>query len=248
MSNYSTLGSNMKRGIFNFCEKISFGFFKPAHRFITEMIYGILAGQSCFLTEIARKLKEGVALDKTVERLSRNLMSFDEADRLWENYFEAVKGNFDENTVLIVDDSDISKPCSSKLEGLCKVRDGSTGEITDGYWFAGVSALSAQHRQPIPVYSRVYSSAEKDYVSNNAETLKSLFFCRRTFQKQRFALLIAAMTPGTFLTILFRAAKLSSFAWMAAATSCTKAKKCCCANWHSVSRANTGSISRRKTA
>jgi len=183
MSNYSTLGSNIKRGIFNVCEKISSGLFKPAQRFITEMIYGILAGQSCFLTEIARKLKEGVALDKTVERLSRNLMSFDEADRLWENYFEAVKGNFDENTVLIVDDSDISKPCSSKLEGLCKVRDGSTGEITDGYWFAGVSALSAQHRQPIPVYSRVYSSAEKDYVSNNAETLKSLVFLSSHFPK-----------------------------------------------------------------
>ena len=42
-----------------------------------------------------------------------------------------------------------------------------TGEITDGYWFAGVSALTAKHKQPIPVYSRVYSSNEKDYVSNN---------------------------------------------------------------------------------
>ena len=183
MTNYSTLGSNLKRGVFNFCEKISEGFFRVEKKFIVCMVYGLLAAQSCFLTEIARKLKESIALDKTVERLSRNLMSFDGADQLWENYFNEIKGNFDENTVLIIDDSDIAKSCSSKLEGLCKVRDGSTGEITDGYWYAGVSALSARHKQPIPVYSRVYSSAEADYVSNNTETLKSLAFLSSHFPK-----------------------------------------------------------------
>ena len=173
----------MKRGICKFSKKISNGFYKPAQKFIADMIYGLLAGQSCFSTEIARKLKESIALDKTVERLSRNLMDFDGADQLWENYFEAVKGNFDDETVLIIDDSDIAKSCSSKLEGLCKVRDGSTGEITDGYWFAGVSALSAQHKQPIPVYSRVYSSVEKGYAGNNTETLKSLAFLSSHFLK-----------------------------------------------------------------
>jgi len=183
MTNYSTLGSNMKRGIFMFCEKISDGFFKTEKKFIACMVYGLLAAQSCHLTKIARTLKESIALDKTVERLSRNLMDFDGAQPLWENYFEAVKSNFDENTVLIIDDSDIAKTCSSKLEGLCKVRDGSTGEITDGYWYAGVSALSARHKQPIPVYSRIYSSAEPDYIGNNAETLKSLAFLSSHFPK-----------------------------------------------------------------
>jgi len=183
MSNYSTLGSNMKRGIFKFCEKISDGFFRTEKKFIVCMVYGLLAAQSCHLTKIARELKEPIALDKTVERLSRNLMNFDGGGLLWENYFAAVKSNFDDETVLIIDDSDIAKSCSSKLEGLCKVRDGSTGEITDGYWFAGVSALSAQHKQPIPVYSRVYSSAEPDYTGNNAETLKSLAFLSSHFPK-----------------------------------------------------------------
>ena len=132
MTNYSTLGSNMKRGIFRFCEKISEGFFRTEKKFIVCMVYGLLAAQSCHLTKIARTLKESIALDKTVERLSRNLMDFGNVERLWENYFEAVKGTFDDDTVLLIDDSDIAKSCSSKLEGLCKVRDGSTGEITDG--------------------------------------------------------------------------------------------------------------------
>jgi len=122
-------------------------------------------------------------LDKTVERLSRNLMNFDDADKLSENYFNTVKKHFDESTILIEDDSDVSKACSSKLEGLCKVRDGSTGEITDGYWTAGVSALTAGHKQPIPVYNRIYSTKEEGYVSNNAETIKSFEFLSSRFPK-----------------------------------------------------------------
>jgi hypothetical protein len=147
------------------------------------MIYGLLAGQVCTLTEIARRLKEDIALCKTVERLSRNLSKFDETERLRENYFDTASKHFDERTVLIIDDSDIAKMYSSKLEDLCRVRDGSTGEIVDGYWFAGVSALTAEHRQPIPVYSRVYSSKEKDYTSNNSETIKSLEFLSSHFPK-----------------------------------------------------------------
>jgi hypothetical protein len=181
MSNYSLLGHNLKRNIFKFCGKLSVGFPRPAQKFITDIVYGLLSGRSCYLTEIARKLNEGIALDKTVERLSRNLMRFDGADALTENYIQAVKTHFDDSTVLIVDDSDISKPCSRKLEGLCRVRDGSAGKLTDGYWYAGVSALTAEHKQPIPVYSRVYSSVEEGYLSNNAETLKSLAFLSSHF-------------------------------------------------------------------
>jgi len=183
MVNYSTLGHNLKRGIFNFCKKLSVGLKKPNQKFIAEMVYGMLASKSPYLTEMARKLNEKIALDKTVERLSRNLMNFEDTETLTENYFDTVKSHFDESTVLLVDDSDVSKPYSRKLEGLCSVKDGSTGEIATGYWFAGVSALTANHKQPIPVYSRVYSSVEEGYKSNNAETIKSLEFLSAHFPK-----------------------------------------------------------------
>ena len=183
MTYYSTQGRNLKRDIFRFCGKISSQFSLPARKFVFAMIFGLLAAKSCHLTKIARKLNEDIALDKTVERLSRNLMDFDGGEKLHEYYFQAVKKHFDDSTILIIDDSDISKPCSSKLEGLCRVHDGSTGEIADGYWVAGVSALASGQKQPIPVYSRVYSSKEKGYISNNAETLKSLEFLSSHFPK-----------------------------------------------------------------
>jgi hypothetical protein len=204
MNNYSTLTWDLKRGIFNFSKKITKGLFKPAQKFIAEMIYGLMAGKSCFLTEIARKLSEKIALNKTVERLSRNLMNFDDAEALTKNYFDAVKNHFDEDTVLIIDDSDVSKPCSRKIEGLCKVHDGSTGEISDGYWYAGVSALTTRHRQPIPVYSRVYSSAEKDYISNNNETLKSLEFLSAHFPKTNIRALDRGYDAGYIFDYFIR--------------------------------------------
>lgn len=196
MTNYSTLGHNLKRGIFTFCGKISNEFSRPTQKFILDMIYGLLSGRSCFLTEIARKLNEKSALDKVVERLSRNLMNFDGADKLHKNYFNAVKKEFDDSTVLIIDDGDISKACSSKLEGLCSVRDGSTGEITTGYWSAGVSALSAKHKQPIPIYNRIYSTEETGYTSNNAETLKSLEFLSTHFKKNNIRALDRGYDSG----------------------------------------------------
>lgn len=183
MKNYSTLGHNLKRDIFNFSNKISDGLHRPARKFVTDMLYGLLAGQSCFLTDIARKLKEKVALDKSVERLSRNLKNFDEAATLHEQHLQSLKKHFDDNTILLIDDSDISKPKSSKLESLCRVRDGSTGQTTTGYWYAGVSALTEKHKQPIPVYGHVYSSMEKTYKSNNHETLESFRFLTSHFQK-----------------------------------------------------------------
>jgi hypothetical protein len=183
MTKYNTIGHNLKRGIVNFCNKISGDFGRPAQKFVADMVFGIIAGKSCHLTKIGRTLNEEIKLDKTVERLSRNLMNFDGGDELMENYFNSVKNNFDDETVLIIDGSDIAKPHSVKLEGICSVRDGSTGEITEGYMTAGVSALTAKQKQPIPIYNRVYSTEEKGYVSNNEETLKALEFITAHFSK-----------------------------------------------------------------
>ena len=140
---------------------------------------------------------------------------------LHETYISAVQKEFDESTVLLVDDSDIAKNCSVKLEGLCKVHDGSTGGIANGYWFAGVSALTAGRKQPIPVYSRVYSSVEQGYVSNNMETIKSLEFLTSHFSKAN----IPDMTRDMSLITLYRARKALSFVCAATATSFTTGKR-----------------------
>jgi hypothetical protein len=183
MNNYSTLGSNLKRGILRFSEKISNGLSRPDFKFISQMIYGILSSQSCHLSKIARPLDESIPLKKTIDRLSRNLSEFTDGAKLFTNYLGKIKSCISEQTILIVDDSDITKRCSTALEGLCEVRDGSTGEIGIGYHTVGVTALTPEKKQPIGVYTRVYSTSEKDFVSAVDETLKALRFLGKHFKK-----------------------------------------------------------------
>ena len=60
----------MKRPILG---RLSAGSGKPARRFVSEALYGIMARQSVRLTEIGRALEETIPLNKTETRLSRNL-------------------------------------------------------------------------------------------------------------------------------------------------------------------------------
>ena len=182
MFNYTTLNSNLKRGILKFSEKISKKFSRPVMKFICNMIYGILSSKSCLLSEIARNLNEKISLRKTVTRLSRNLNDFDGGEELFQEYLKSIKNRYNDKSVLIIDGSDITKPASTKLEGLCEVRDGSTGEIGTGYHTLGAAVLS-DRKLPYGVYSRIYSSKEKDFTSEDNENLKCFEFLSKHFSK-----------------------------------------------------------------
>jgi hypothetical protein len=69
------------------------------------------------------------------------------------------------------------------LDSLCKVRDGSTGEITTGYHLLEITALTKGYKIPMPVYTRVYSGTEKDYVSEDEEVLGGLKYISKHFGK-----------------------------------------------------------------
>lgn len=118
MSNYNTMASNLKRGILRFSEKISKGLSRPEYKFVSQMMYGLLCSQSCHLSKIGRALDESIKLKKTIERLSRNLSEFTGGLQLFENYIKKVKGCINDRSILIVDDGDIIKPYSTKMEGL----------------------------------------------------------------------------------------------------------------------------------
>lgn len=172
MINYNRLGYEIKRDLSNFSIKISKGLKRPQEKFIHQMIYGILAGNKLHLSEIARSLKENITLKKTIERLSRNLHDFDSQQLLWDNYLSLVKQHVkDDYAVIVIDNSDIAKPASRKLEALADVRDGSTGEITKGYQTIEAAVLSENGKMPLPIYEKVFSAAETGFVSETYENL-----------------------------------------------------------------------------
>lgn len=175
MINYNRLAYELKRDISNFSNKISTGLTRPKMKFLTQMIYGLLEGNKTHLSEIARTLKESITLKKTIERLSRNLHNFDDNKLVMENYIDIVKQNIkDDYSVIIIDNSDIAKPCSKKLEALADVRDGSTGEIVKGYQTIEAAVLTSNGKMPLPVYEKVFSAEEKGYMSETHENIQCL--------------------------------------------------------------------------
>ena len=94
------------------------------------MLYGILAGNKVYLNEIVRFINETITLKKTIDRLSRNLFAFTQKEKVMENYIsQAKKQTNKENAVIVIDNSDITKSCSPKMEAISDVHDGSTDEI-----------------------------------------------------------------------------------------------------------------------
>src|SRR5699024_7243129 len=178
MSNYNTFSQDIytvKRSIFNFSSKLSVGMQKPNKNFMMDMFFGLAKGKSVLLSDIARTLEEPIDTIQTVKRLSSRLEEFHEEAQLVENYGKVVSPHFkDKDNLIIVDNSEVVKPFSNKLEALCKVRDGSTGRIEKGYWTTNMIGITPTAKHPIPLYSHLFSSAEKEFISQNEETYKGL--------------------------------------------------------------------------
>ena len=146
-------------------------------RFVFEMIYGIQARQSVHLTEIARSLEERIAVKKTHSRLCRQLGRW----WLWEKLTEALCRL---GALRVLDITDLSKKYAEKIEYLARVRDGSEGELAQGYWALNVIGTEVGEARIIPFYGRLYSQLDPDFQSENAEIRRAMIKICRHAQKR----------------------------------------------------------------
>lgn len=140
------------------------------------MIYGMLSSHSCLISEITRSLKEKTKDAYVNDRLSTKLMNLnnEEIEIIENNYYKNVMEYLPEDYVVVLnDDTDINKEYSNKLEDLCHVRDASSQieRIVSGYKVCEYVALSKNKKQPISLYSKLYSTTSKNFISENIETI-----------------------------------------------------------------------------
>ena len=182
MDNYSTDLYETKREIISFSEKLSSGLSKPDRKFVMDMQYGLARGQSVLLTDIARSLQESIDLHYTVDRLSDHLESFDDdaITIMRDNYNRMVLKNIDEDPIVLMDNSEIVKKYGKKFEDLCMVRDASSpkDDIYPGYHVCEATVITKGQKQPISLYSHIYSTESDGFVSMNDETLKSIEYVK----------------------------------------------------------------------
>ena len=176
MSNYTMNTYEIKREIFNFSKNVSINLKKSEKKFVSDMLYGLSGSGSCLISEIARTLKEDIKLKYTIERLCDNLNRFDNIETVYNNYINEIGDIYGDVPVAIFDDSDIAKTYGSKFEDLDDIIDGSSldKKVTKGYNVCEALILTEKEKQPISVYSKIYSCKSDGFVSKNQYTFESI--------------------------------------------------------------------------
>ena len=78
-----------------------------------------------------------------------------------------------DDTPIILDLSDIAKPFAKKMDYLATVRDGSSGQLVNGYWLVELYA-SLSHKNPVPVLLEPFSHEEPYSPGQNPVVLNAV--------------------------------------------------------------------------
>ena len=174
MSNYSVLGRKLREQLHEFSGKLSTRFSLPKQRFVEQMLYGLSARQDVKLSVIARSLEEDVALISTEKRLSRNLDTSGMDEQLFEAVVRMGARRVHSDTLLVLDISELSKRYAQRMQYLATVRDGSTGELAEGYWTCNVIGCEEGEQRIVPLYQALHSADAPGFESENAEILRAV--------------------------------------------------------------------------
>src|SRR5712692_951257 len=176
--NDSKVRSRLKAQLTKFSAELCEGLTKPLTGFVTQMLFGIQSSQDVKLSNISRSLQEKLPLIQTEKRLSRNLKSAELEKELTPQLVSMGSSRIQPNTVLALDLSDVRKEYAQKMENLALVRDGSTGELHQGYWLCDVTGAEVNGSEIVPLYQKLFSVEAKEFTSENAEVLAAVDLIR----------------------------------------------------------------------
>ena len=150
-------------------KKLSQGLTIPESKALRDITKGIISSGTLIVRQIASSLHEKISLDKVCERLYRNLKNDKLSDVISENIMKSNCSKATDDTYFIVDDSDIIKPSSHKIEGLARVRDGSTGKRLNGFHLSNITSLTdnGKYYSILPICSQLYSNIIEVDTSRN---------------------------------------------------------------------------------
>jgi hypothetical protein len=171
---FAKTSQKLREQMVRFSGELSSGLPKVARRFVAEMVFGIQARGSVRLTEVGRALGEEISLKKTEERLCRQLGRPDLERRLRHRLIEQASLRIEEDTLLVLDLSDVTKKYAEKMEHMGRVRDGSEKELSWGYWTLNIVGANTKGSKLVPLYGRLFSQAADGHESENVEIREAL--------------------------------------------------------------------------
>ena len=144
---------------------------------VLDVIYGILASKDVKIMSFTRVLYENIEYEKTVRRICNRLKEIKDIEIIKENFRKQIVRYLPKEKILAVfDDSDMVKVYGKKFEDLDEVIDGSDPKkmIKPGYHICNACLISKAQKQPLEVFSKIYSTKSKDFISVNNVTNESI--------------------------------------------------------------------------
>jgi hypothetical protein len=155
------LMESISSNLYEFLKKIGHNLSVPDKKFLRDSLVGLLRCGKPIVCQMARHLpNQRIKFLSRLDRLEAHLVKDSDFDNKVTTALPQVWLPFvQDDTPIILDLSDIAKPLAKKMDYLATVRDGSTGELVNGYWLVELYA-SLSRKNPVPVLLEPFSHEE----------------------------------------------------------------------------------------
>jgi len=169
------LMESISSNLHNFLKKIANNLSVPDKKFLRDSLIGLLRCGKPIVCQMARHMpNQRIKFLSRLDRLETHLVKDSDFDdkikaELPVNWLPFIK----DDTPIILDLSDIAKPFAKKMDYLATIRDGSTGELVNGYWLVELYA-SLSRKNPVPILLEPFSHEEPYSPGQNPVVLKAI--------------------------------------------------------------------------
>ena len=166
---------SVSSNLHEFLKKIALNLSVPDKKFLRDAMIGLIRCGQPIVCQMARHLpNQRTKFLSRLDRLEHHLTK----DSDFDDQIKAQLPSFwlpfmQDDTPIILDLSDIAKPLARKMDYLATVRDGSSGQLVNGYWLVELYA-SFSRKNPVPVLLEPFSHAEPNNPGQNPVVLNAV--------------------------------------------------------------------------
>jgi len=169
------LMESISSNLHSFLKKIGKNLSLPSKKFLRDSLIGLIRSGKPIVCQMARHLpNQRTKFVSRLDRLEAHLTKDSDFDNkikaeLPANWLPFIK----DDTPIILDLSDLAKPFAKKMDYLATVRDGSTGQLVNGYWLVELYA-SLSRKNPVPILLEPFSHEEPESPGQNPVVIKAI--------------------------------------------------------------------------
>jgi len=171
----TALLESLSSNLHDFLKKIAKNLSVPDKKFLRDSLIGLIRYGKPIVCQMARHLpNQRIKFLSRLDRLKSHLVKDSNFDnkikaQLPHTWLPFIK----DDTPIILDISDIAKPFARKMDYLATVRDGSTGQLVNGYWMVELYA-SLSRKNPVPVCLEPFSHKEPESPGQNPVVINAV--------------------------------------------------------------------------